>query len=714
MGMERSIRFERLRFTTLAGIAVGLACSECGNSTSTSGGNPPGGGGSDQAAPLAVIQFPPAGCLTDAAQVRLVIAVTDDTGVASVRARGVNAVLDSDLLWKVTVPLVEGDNTIQVETRDTLGNASSNAARVSVRREGALWIEPSGLAFDELAGEALVLDPALRTLFRVDLAGVRSVVSGAGVGGGPSFANPRDVDHVESLNAAIVTDGQLDSVILVDLSTGDRTTLSSASIGGGPPFLDLHGIAVDAARNRALVVDDARAELMAVDLGSGERTTISANSLGSGPSLIGPRRIGIDIARNRALVTLAPSRSILAVDLANGNRTVLSGGTTGGGPAFVTPFDLVVDLFRDRALVADPGARAVFAVDLATGARAILSSRMQGIGPELLAPVAVALHLGGAPLVLDNSLDALLEVGALTGVRTLLSGFTRGSGPQFERPAAMSSGLATSVVADPTDLFTVRTVDGFRALVSGPERGGGAPFVDLVDVVVSPANRFTVLDAGLPGLVGVDRVSGGRTLISGEGRGAGPAFSRPRALFGDSFVMESPLAGPGAILRVDPSTGERTVVSDPTHGSGPALIDPVAMDADPRIVGPTTIASVLDAGLDQILSVDLTSGDRTSGPLLPANIGTPTDMVLDFNRGRFLVTAADPPALVAIGGPVTILSDATRGAGPLFGRPEALELVSSATLGTIPSTPIAFVLDSLRGSILAVDLETGDRMILTK
>jgi DNA-binding beta-propeller fold protein YncE len=563
----------------------------------------------------------------------------------------------------------------------------------------------------------------------VGATGVRSVLSSSGVGSGPPFANPRDVDVAPGRFAAVVTDGQLDAVIMVSLSTGLRTTISSSGIGIGPGFIDLHGIAVDSARDRALVVDDVRSELMAVDLASGDRTTISADGVGSGPSLIGPRRIGIDVARNRALVTLGLSRSIMAIDLASGDRTVFSGGAAGSGPAFVNPFDLVVDLFRDRALVADPGASAVFAVDLATGAREIISGPGVGFGPALLAPAAVALHLGGAPLVADSSLDALFEVGAITGDRSILSGVARGIGPQFARPSGIGSGLSASnlVVADRNALYAVARTNGARTLLSGSGAGSGAPFLELADVAVSRATSpcIRALDAALPGLVDVQPITGNRTLISGNGVGSGPDFTRPRALFQFSdvscpdtiWVLEGPLVAAvdfGTILRVDPATGERTILADATHGTGPILIDPVAMDVDPRPAGPTAIASVLDAGLLAIVLVDLTTGDRSPGMPLPANIRTPTDLVFDLPRDRLLVTVADPPVLLSVGATTTILSDATNGLGPLFGRPEALELVPSATLGALPSTLAAYVVDSARGSVLVVDLETGERLILTK
>lgn len=729
--MATCLRLRRLR-APAAAIVAALACCACeGGTPSSNGGNPGGGGGgNDDDAPVAAIQFPPSGCLTDAAQVELSIAVVDETAVALVRVGGVPAVLGLDSLWRVSVPLQEGNNTIRVETRDSRGNSNSVAAQLSIRREGSLWVDPSAIAFDSLAGEALVLDPPQRALFGVQpFTGVRTLLTGPGIGSGPLFPDARDVDFLASRHAAVVTDGQLDAVILVDLTSGVRSTLSSPGIGGGPTPFDLHGIVVDEARNRALVVDDVRAELMAVDLSTGERSTVSADLVGSGPALIGPRRVALDLTRNRALVTVALSRAILAVDLASGNRTLFSGATAGAGPAFVSPFDLIVDPFRDRALVVDPDARAVFDVTLATGTRQIFSAAAVGAGPVWLRPAAVTLHLGGVPLVVDSGLDTLVQVGALSGDRLVLSGFTQGSGPELARPSSMTRGLSLPerfAAVDPTELLAIGVSNGARALLSGASRGNGFSFVDLVDVGVSggiPASCLTVLDAGLPGVWDV-QPSGDRLAISAPGLGSGPPFAGPRRMAIEpapnltgcaltALVVDQALLGPAAILRVDLHTGARTILSDATTGNGPELLRPVAIEIDAGLA----VANVLDAQVPSILSVDLVTGDRTLVLTLPTLPGTPTDLAFDAPRNRFLVAVANPAVLLLADvrtRTTRVLADASVGAGPSFGRPVALELLPSATVGTIASAPIAYVLDAARGSILVVDTSTGDRVIQSK
>ena len=701
-------------------------CAACGNGSSSSGGNPPPPPG-DSLPPAALIQAPVDDCLTDAAQVRMTIAARDDTGIAAVSVGGTPAIRDVDGLFKATVPLATGDNTLVVATRDTLGNASSNAARLRIRREASLWIEPSSVAFDELAGEAIVLDPEARALFAVDpVTGARSLVSGAGVGSGPAFQAPRDLAFFEGMHSVVVT--EQDSVLRVDLGIGTRTTLSSASVGSGPFPLDLRGIAVDAGRNRALVVDDTRAELMAVDLVTGARTTLSATLLGSGPPLDGPRGVAVDLARNRALVTALPARALVAIDLGNGNRTILSGSTTGGGPDFVAPRAVVVDVFRDRALVADPGAGALFEVELGTGARSILSSSPVGSGEAWLAPTGVALHLGSVPLVTDGATDALFQVGSVSGDRVVVTRVARAAGPKLVRPAALVDGLTAPerlVVADRAALLTMVVATGERSLLSGPGRGSGPGFDELVDVAVAGGSFpcIAVLDAGRRAVLGVDPASGNRRVISDDAVGPGPVFVAPRRLAlefdvtssgcaSTAVVYDEPPGQPAVLLRVNLVSGERTVLSDPTHGTGPDVVDPVALEVDPA----TTSIHALDAAESKLVVINPVTGDRIVLRTFLPGFADPTDMVLDLAHNRILVTEGAGGVLSGnlLFGGVTLLSGEAAGSGPSFGSPAGIELLVPPTLPQTPITPIAYVLDATRGCVTAVETRAGERAIRSK
>jgi hypothetical protein len=263
---------------------------------------------------------------------------------------------------------------------------------------------------------------------------------------------------------------------------------------------------------------------------------------------------------------------------------------------------------------------------------------------------------------------------------------------------------------------------------------GPVPFsVVPVDVVVStltPAECLTMLDAGRHAVVDVNRFDGRQTLISGSGVGLGPAFAGPhrmalepgatlRPCASSALVADNPDFDSGSILRVDFATGDRSVLSATGHGVGPLLIDPVAIEVD----GILEVAHVLDAGSpQQILAIDLVSGDRTRIFEFVGQLAGPTDLAFErapgsFTQGRFLITLADARAIVAastISPALTTVSGAGNGSGPLYGRPVALELLPSATVGQVPSRPIAYVADALRGAIVAVDTVTGDRVILSK
>lgn len=720
--MTSSIGSWRRSAALAAGFGAGLACPACEGGSGSGGGV--GGVVDDDEAPLALVQFPPDGCLTDADLATLVIAASDASGVAFVRVAGLTAVPGSDGTWRVQVPLSEGANHFSVLAQDTRGNANPQAAELTLQRQGALWIEPSALAFDELVNEALVLDPASFALYGVDPAsGRRTLRSGPGTGTGPQFQQPRDLDVVASRHAAVLTDGPRAEVVLVDLDTGSRAILSSSGIGEGPAPVDLHGIEVQDGLDRALVLDAGRRELLAVDLGTGERTTLSSATLGTGPALDQPRRLALDLFRGRVLVLQELSSAVLAIDLASGDRTVFTGGTVGTGPELQAPADLVVDPFQDRVLVVDRGALALFEVQLATGARRILSSSAQGLGPSWLGPVAVTRSLANLPLVLDAARDALLEVVDASGGRRIVTAVTLGSGPQFAQPAGLVVLSAGELgVADGGAVFSVAVASGTRALISGRERGVGPDFQRLDDLVglstVLCPHSLIVVDAELPGLWAVDAASGDRTLFSGAGAGSGPDFIRPRAITFEPtprlggcplnlFVLDESSGGSGGtVLRVNSMTGERTILSDASRGTGPDFVAPVAIA--PGDFGPV----VLDVGIPALVDVDPVTGDRVATSLVPEDFVSGTDL-----GALSLVLTADPPGIwfvdprFAVPIPVWSLLS---GSGPAFGHPQAVALLSSETVGTVAPRPIAYVLDSARASVLVVDLSSGDRFLRTK
>ena len=116
------------------------------------------------------------------------------------------------------VPLVLGDNLLQVETTDEFSNIDGVAADLMVE-SGPTIIGLESIALDASNGRALVVD---------------------------DFS---------------------DAVVAVDLTTGARTILSDSSTPNATnPFSNPRGITLDAANTRALVVDNGGNTVVAVDV----------------------------------------------------------------------------------------------------------------------------------------------------------------------------------------------------------------------------------------------------------------------------------------------------------------------------------------------------------------------------------------------------------------------------------------------------------------
>jgi len=113
---------------------------------------------------------------------------------------------------------------------------------------------------------------------------------------------------------------------------------------------------------------------------------------------------------------------------------------------------------------------------------------------------------------------------------------------------------------------------------------------------------FGVLSILTLAIVTCDGNGGGSESI-----GSGPGFIVPRGIAvttdGDFVVVD---LGLEAVVHVDQTTGDRTILSDASTGSGPMFVTPrgIAVATDGDIV-------VVDSGLDAVVHVDQTTGDRT-------------------------------------------------------------------------------------------------------
>jgi len=144
------------------------------------------------------------------------------------------------------------------------------------------FTNPVGLVLDEANNRALLADHTAKQLIWVDLTtGVRTVWVD-----GDLLDLPFDMKHDTDDNRIILTDGGVEAILEVSLSTGELTTLSGASMpSSGVNSLEIPwGIVIDEVDDIAFVGSERKANeyyttIFLVDLTTGERIVVSSSTV---------------------------------------------------------------------------------------------------------------------------------------------------------------------------------------------------------------------------------------------------------------------------------------------------------------------------------------------------------------------------------------------------------------------------------------------------
>jgi Glucodextranase, domain B len=678
------------------------------------------------------IVFPPPSSLTEAGAITVRGTVRLDAGVAAIRVNGVAAQsADGFHHWQVSVPLQPGSNTLAVESEDADGQLDPAAAQVTVAMSPNPMVKPTAVIVDAPRNRALVIDAGSNALLAVDLAtGSRAIVY-----------EPPDMDtagvsavrpHVPPLPPAfplvdvalLGSEGQRALVVAertlfsVELASGKDTVISDSEVGSGPAFMRLVDVALDEERGRALVLDRGLDALLAVDLTTGARTVISDEVTGSGPMLDLVSGLVLDAEAGRALVIPGSIEedALLAVDLATGARTLISGQDRGTGPALAVTQDLALDATGNRVLITDL-IRGLVAVDLATGDRAILSGAATAGGPGLEEPDGVALDAQqGRALLVDAARDLLVAVDLETGGRTLLSGDTVGTGPELHKPQALAlDGEARRVIIGDLIGYALVAVDltsGARSMISSYAVGQGPSLGNVQSVALDRADdgsgdRILVTNSYDDVLLAVDPATGARTVISGNGVGSGPALTDPSHLVVDEPGNQAVVVMSAGIMAVSLDTGDRTLLAS---RGGNESIAWLYMDPPCNHVLMAS-GSPFDHGLfalDLDTHVAVRVSDYNACTEVPAGVlETPT---YDPRTGRVLGWHDLITALMAVdtstGACTTQVAPAIEGGGP-WPYPHRAMLVD-------PATGLLLLADNVSKSLMALDPETGERVIVSR
>ena len=257
--------------------------------------------------------------------------------------------------------------------------------------------------------------------------------------GAPNLDSPEDMAF--DLNGNVVTADEgistgVSQVVRVDRNTGVRTLISGPGVGSGPALNGPYSIAVEGTGN--ILVLDFNAATTASRLlritPAGARSVLSSNAVGAGPALGVSERVRV----LNGVIYLLDGGRVLSVDAITGSRTLISGGGVGTGPAFALAKSVTTDATGGSLMVLDQnfaGTGALIRVNLATGNRTeVFSNRLQTGTWNFDMPYDVVrnacnnsfyvLHTGatGVP-------GNVLRVDGGSGARTLFATYTASSPP---------------------------------------------------------------------------------------------------------------------------------------------------------------------------------------------------------------------------------------------------------------------------------------------
>jgi len=188
------------------------------------------------------------------------------------------------------------------------------------------------------------------------------VLANASTGEGP-FDTPRDAAWDGMRERILLADDGLGALLALDPERGVRSVVSGADAGEGPTLTALAAICVDGPRDRVLAISDRR--VLAIDLEHGDRSVIVND--GTDDALVRPTAIACDPDAARAFIADDGRAELAALDLESGELTFhpLPRRSTDIGPQPPATIDLDPEL--QVLYVLEPSIpSALFALDLVT------------------------------------------------------------------------------------------------------------------------------------------------------------------------------------------------------------------------------------------------------------------------------------------------------------------------------------------------------------
>lgn len=235
-----------------------------------------------------------------------------------------------------------------------------------------------------------------------------------------AFSQFRRVAFDSENNRVIVSDSDLDSLIAVDLDTGERSELLARSVGAGAKMIAPRAMAISADMTKAYIADDGgnvAEKLFEVDLTTGNRV-----QLGDLSSVQSHIVAGLAIDEANGLVYVAFNDEIVEVNIESGLVTTIASNSVGSGLLLSGVSAVLLDSENDRLLLADAVEESVLAIDLSTQERTLVSSEgAKGDGPGFQNINSIAFSADKQFLYASNQLgENIMSVELATGNRQLV------------------------------------------------------------------------------------------------------------------------------------------------------------------------------------------------------------------------------------------------------------------------------------------------------
>ncbi len=644
------------------GLTMIAACGGGGGGSSTSP-SPPPPPPPPQNVPSVSIVSPAQSGLTNAASYTFRGTVSDADGdaISSIEFRDASGTVlatttPSGGSWSQSVPLEFGLNEISIEATDARGGVGSASAEI--QRDFLLGLVSSP-QYDAATGTVYELSvtfdgSAPLAVIAVDVAtGTRTIVSGEGVGAGPALDRTDLMVRNPVSGELLVFNESPREVIAVDSRTGDRTLVGDASAVGF-----IAGAVVDAANDRLIILGTC-SELWSLSLSNGALVSLGTVVIPGSTT----QQPGLDISSDGTLMYINGGEVIAEVTVATLAVRELTVDPIFPGGIIVQTTNLVLDEVGNRILFAV--GTLIVSVDRASGTNQQIviadgEGTLGSIGP------------GRTPdelLFTDQFADRLVAVDLTSGDTERLGGSFVGDGPPMEDDD-FAVDPATGVA------YSTLVVFGLGQVPPRPTTG------DLLRVDPATGQRTRIVaDFGVP-----------LDLVSNDGM----------AVDANGDVLWLVGGAPNGLWRFDAQTGLGQEVVDFTG------ISPINLCYDAA----ANVAYSMDGFTDDVVAFDIGAGTTTVVSSEGRGIGTgpgPTSsfgFACDAANGRLFVndSLSGTASLIAVdlaSGNRTIVSDATRGAGPALVRPRAKAVT--------PNGATALVWDLGTESLVAVDIASGDR-----